>query len=117
MPLGRDQAVAPKRRVAGQESDRVGVFVDVVMTVVRVTVQERADEARPFAGPARILFDVERPPSTSAIFHWCIMPGRGSGALCQASNDARLQAITSSQRTGILDRRSDRRHKMALQWR
>lgn len=60
VPLGRDQAIAQKRWVPGQKGDRVGVLVDVVMGIVRVPGQHRADKARSFLGPARIPSAVKR---------------------------------------------------------
>ena len=73
MPLGCHKAVALQCRVSAEERDRIGVFVDVVMTKVRVIVQDRADEARSFAGAPGILLDVKRPFRTYRISHKCIM--------------------------------------------
>jgi hypothetical protein len=69
VPLGRNQAVAPQGRVAGQEGDRVAVVIDVVMTVVRVPGQDCADEAGAFTRSSRILLVVKRHSGRLRLIH------------------------------------------------
>lgn len=60
--LRRNEAVTEQSRVAGEKSDAVVVLVDEMVPKVGVPSYERADEARPFAHPTRVLIEVERGP-------------------------------------------------------
>ena len=73
VPLGRHQAVAQQDRPAGQERDGAGVFVDIVVGIVRMPGQDRADKARPFAGPAHVGPGVEGHPGGRGAVHRCII--------------------------------------------
>jgi hypothetical protein len=76
VPLGSDQAVTQQCGIAGQERDRVFVLIDVVVRVVRMPVQQRADETRSLPRTASIGCDVEGRPGWRLIWHPADYPRR-----------------------------------------
>jgi hypothetical protein len=60
VPPGGDDAIAEQRWLPGQERDRGGVLIDVVMEIIRMSGQDRAHEARALTGPLHVSCSVKR---------------------------------------------------------